>query len=64
MAADLSDDCLGRLLDEQLGGFDFLAVESGANIQAADNIVRMSAARKFNQEDALEAAASEKILNG
>jgi hypothetical protein len=62
--ADLSDDCLERLLDEQLGAADMLMIEGVANIQAAADVVKLSGARKFNQEDPLEAAASEKILNG
>jgi len=63
MASDLSDDSLTRLLDEQLGLADMLVGETQANIQSADQVVRSSAARKFNQEDPLEAAASEKILS-
>ena len=62
MPGDIDDDCLQLLLDEQQGSFDALAHESSANIQSANNIVRMSAARKFNQEDPIEAAAAEMIL--
>lgn len=62
MAGDLSDDCLEMLLDEQEGGYDFLAVESSANSAHANNVVRLSGARKFNQEDPIEAAAAEMIL--
>lgn len=62
MAGDLSDDCLNRLLDESGGAFDALMVEAGANGSSADSIVRHSAARKFNQEDPIEAAATEMIL--
>lgn len=62
MPGDLSDDCLGRLLDESMGGFDSLMVESAANAAASDNVVRNAAARKFNQEDPIEAAATEMIL--
>lgn len=60
--ADLSDDCLGLLLDEQLGASDALIHEAGANASSAHSIVRHSAARKFNQEDPIEAAAAEMIL--
>jgi hypothetical protein len=62
MAGDLSDDCLNRLLDESGGAFDTLMAESAANGSSAHNIVRHSAARKFNQEDPIEAAATEMIL--
>jgi hypothetical protein len=62
MAGDLSDDCLNRLLDEQMGAFDALSVEANANGSSADNIVRHASARKFNQEDPIEAAATEMIL--
>lgn len=62
--ADLSDDCLERLLDEQFSVSDHLMGEGQANIQTGNTVVRLSGARKFNQEDPLEAAASEKILNG
>jgi hypothetical protein len=62
MAGDLSDDCLEMLLDEQLGADDLLRIESSANIKSAHNVVRLSSARKFNQEDPIEAAAAEMIL--
>ena len=62
MAGDLSDDCLELLLDEQMGGYDALLHESIANGSSAHNIVRHSGARKFNQEDPIEAAAVEMIL--
>jgi hypothetical protein len=60
--SDLSNDALEMLLEEQLGAFDTLMVESGGNIQSANSIVRHSGARKFNQEDPIEAAAAEMIL--
>ncbi len=62
MAGDLADECLGRLLDESMSGFDSLMFEAGANASAADNIVRNAAARKFNLEDPIEAASVEMIL--
>lgn len=62
MAGDLADDCLEMLLDEQEGGFDALMHESAANAAHANNVVRLSGARKFNQEDPIEAAAAEMIL--
>lgn len=62
MASDLSDDCLELLLDEQMGAFDALMHEVTANASSANSIVRHSGARKFNQEDPIEAAAAEMIL--
>lgn len=62
MAGDLGDDCLELLLDEQMSAFDSLSVEAAANASSAHSIVRHSAARKFNQEDPIEAAATEMIL--
>lgn len=62
MAGDIDDDCLQLLLDEQQASFDALMHESTANGATAHNVVRLSAARKFNQEDPIEAAATEMIL--
>jgi hypothetical protein len=60
--ADLAPECLELLLDSQLSASDALMHEAGANAQSAHSIVRHSAARKFNQEDPIEAAAAEMIL--
>ena len=60
--ADLSDDCLELLLDQQFEGIDLLNQETLANAESAASIVRHSAARKFNREDPLEAASAEYIL--
>ena len=62
MAGDLHDDTLEALLDDEQGAFDNLMEESVANGMSAHSIVRHSAARKFNQEDPIEAAAAEMIL--
>lgn len=62
MAGDLADDCLELLLDSQFSASDALLHESGANASSAHSIVRHSAARKFNQEDPIEAACAEMIL--
>lgn len=62
MAGDLSDDSLELLLDESASASDFLMTETLANAQGANSIVRFSGARKFNQEDPIEAAATEMIL--
>ena len=60
--ADLSNDSLELLLESSAGAFDSLFQESGGNIQGSHSIVRYSGARKFNQEDPIEAAATEMIL--
>lgn len=62
MAADLDDDTLELLLHEQFGAADALMLEAQANLSSAHSIVRHSGARKFNQEDPIEAAATEMIL--
>lgn len=62
MAADLDDDCLQLLLDEEFMAHDALTNESLANGESAGSIVRHSAARKFNREDPIEAASAEMIL--
>ena len=60
---DLSNDSLELLLETQFEAFDTLMTESAGNAQGAHSIVRYSGARKFNQEDPIEAAATEMILN-
>ena len=60
---DLSNDTLELLLGAQFEAFDNLMVESAGNVSGAHSIVRFSGARKFNQEDPIEAAATEMILN-
>lgn len=62
MAADISDDCLELLLDEEMGALDEAMVELIGNYQSSDSILRHSSVRKFNQEDPIEAAAAEAIL--
>jgi len=59
---DISDDCCSQLLEEGQLSHQSLMHEARANSQSAHNIVRHSGARKFNQEDPIEAAAAEKIL--
>lgn len=60
--ADLSNDSLELLLEAQMGTFDGLMAETTANAQGAHSVVRFSGARKFNQEDPIEAACVEMIL--
>lgn len=59
---DLDGDCLEMLLDEEFEAHDLLVNETLANGESSASIVRHSAARKFNREDPIEAAAAEMIL--
>ena len=49
-------------LEESMLAHTALMHESRANAQSAHSIVRHAGARKFNQEDPIEAAAAEMIL--
>lgn len=62
MANDIDQDCLELLLDEWSQGHTSAVHETANNAASAHSIVRHSAARKFNQEDPIEAAAAEMIL--
>lgn len=59
---DISAGCCEMVLEESLQAHSALMVESRGNAQSAHSIVRHSGARKFNQEDPIEAAATEMIL--
>ena len=59
---DLSNDSLEMLLEQDMGAHDTMMQEHRGNSESAHSIVRHSAARKFNQEDPIEAAATEMIL--
>lgn len=59
---DLSSDTLELLLEQDMGAHDAMMQEHRGNSESAHNIVRHSGARKFNQEDPIEAAAAEMIL--
>lgn len=59
---DLSSDSLELLLEQDMGAHDVMMQEHRGNAESAHNIVRHSGARKFNQEDPIEAAAAEMIL--
>ena len=59
---DLSHDSLELLTEQQLGAFDDMMVEHVGNSEGAASIVRYSGARKYNQEDPIEAACVEMIL--
>lgn len=59
---DISTDVAEMQLEEATGAHTALMTESRGNAMSAHSIVRHSAARKFNQEDPIEAAAAEMIL--
>lgn len=59
---DVGDDCCGLILEESMRAHSSLMTESRGNTISAHSIVRHSGARKFNQEDPIEAAATEMIL--
>jgi len=59
---DLDVDVAEQALEEGALAHTALMTETRANAQSAHSIVRHSAARKFNQEDPIEAAAAEMIL--
>lgn len=60
--ADMSFDVSELLLETAGESHIELMAEQKGNSAAAHSIVRFSAARKFNQEDPIEAAAAEMIL--
>lgn len=59
---DLDVDIAEQLLEEGAASHTALMTEARGNAESAHSIVRHSAARKFNQEDPIEAAAAEMIL--
>ena len=59
---DISEDNCQMILEESLMSHSALMHETRANAQSAHSIVRHAGARKYNMEDPLEAAATEKIL--
>ena len=59
---DISTDCCQLTLEESLQTHSALMAETKGNAGSAHSIIRHSAARKFNQEDPIEAAAVEMIL--
>jgi hypothetical protein len=60
--SDLGDDTLSVHLEEFFRTQESLLTESQGNVASANSVVRHSAARKFNQEDPIEAACAEMIL--
>lgn len=63
-AIDIADDSTSILLEEGLKNHQALMTETRANAASSHSIVRHSGARKFNQEDPIEAATVEMILSG
>lgn len=61
--ADISDDICVMIMEETAKSHNGLMQEVRGNAQSSHSIVRHSGARKFNQEDPIEAAATEMILN-
>lgn len=59
---DLDDDVCVHQMESMTESHESLMAESRGNAQVAHNIVRQSAARKFNEVDPLESAAAEVIL--
>lgn len=59
---DLDVDIAEQALEESALAHTALMTEARGNAESAHSIVRHSAARKFNQEDPIEAAAAEMIL--
>jgi hypothetical protein len=59
---DISCDVAEHCLEEAVLSHGALMFEIKGNAQSAHSIVRHSAARKFNQEDPIEAASAEMIL--
>lgn len=60
--ADIEDDVMSMHVENVLKTQEMLMAESQGNVQGANSVVRYSAARKFNQEDPIEAACAEIIL--
>jgi len=61
--ADLPDGVQTQLLTESVQAHQHMINESKANIQSSNSLVRHIAAKKFDQVDAIEASAVEKVLN-
>lgn len=59
---DIDQDCCEVLLESLVQTDEALATETQANAEMAHNLVRLAAARKYNREDPIEAAAAEVIM--
>ena len=60
--ADISNDCCELVLKESIESHSSLMHEERANEQSANNVLRHSSVRKYNEVDPMESAAVEKIL--
>lgn len=52
-----------QLTIETVQAHQHIMNESKANVQSSNNLVRHIAAKKFDQVDAIESSAVEKVLN-
>lgn len=59
---DIDQDCAELALESMVATHEGVMLDVTANAEGASSIVRYSAARKFNREDPIEAAAAEVIL--
>lgn len=59
---DVDVDTAGLICEEAMEMHSALMAESRGNTASAHNIIRHSGARKYNQEDPIEAASVELIL--
>lgn len=60
--ADINDDAFSFHAENYLDTQETVMTESQANVASANSIMRHSAARKYNQEDPIEAACAEMIM--
>lgn len=61
---DISANFLELTLESELQAHTSLMTESRGNSGSVHNVTRHASARKFNQEDPIEAASVEMILSG
>ena len=62
MPAELPETVAAQLTMESVQAHQHIINESKGNIQSSNNIVRHVAAKKFDQGDAIESSAVEKVL--
>lgn len=62
MPAELPETVAAQLTMESVQAHQHIINESKGNIQSSNNIVRHVAAKKFDQVDAIESSAVEKVL--
>lgn len=59
---DISMDAATQLIEEGVAAHQAIMLEAKGDWASAASLTRHAGARKFNQEDPIEAAAAEKIL--